>query len=183
MLQFMARKRQRKKTKMNDNYKIDNLFVVFDKKKYMSRKPLDYDLESEFLSKKYGLTKPNNPHRIHYANELAVVIGSTISTASGIKDDYIRQTIYGDDSVFVQLEKMTGIKVDTIKCLCGYDILYTTPDTYALMCDFIKCAYMLWNVLIKLTSIMETTNVKDESASQNTSEICLYSLTSLLCNT
>lgn len=158
---------------MNDSHKIDNLFVVCDKKKddqrygLVSRNPLDYDLESQYLCNKYKLSKPNNPHNIHYVDELAVVIGGTISTTSGIKDGYICQTIYGDDSVFNQLKKMTDVPADTIKFLYGYDKLYTTIGTYALMCDFIKCAYMLWNVLIKLTSIMETTDVEDESYYQD----------------
>ena len=155
---------------MNGNYKIDNLFVVFDKPKQdglISRKPLDYDLESQSLCDRYGLTKPNNPHHIHYAGELSVVIDGSVSTANSIEDGYIRRTICGDDSVFNQLEKMTGVPADTIKVLYGYDKLYTTVDTYLLMCDFIKCAYMLWNVFIKLTSIMEVTNAKDESDYQD----------------
>lgn len=157
---------------MNDNYKIDNLFVVFDKKNYknysqehglISHKPLDYNLESQYLCDKYKLSKPNNPHNIHYAGELSVVINTSVSTANSIKDDYICRTIYGDDSAFNQLEKMTGVPADTIKILYGYGKLYTTVSTYLFMYDFIKCAYMLWNVLIKLTSIMEVTNTKDDS--------------------
>ena len=172
MLQFITRKRQRKETKMD--YSLDNLFVVFDKKKdysqkcgFISRKPLDYNLESQYLCDKYKLSKPNNPHNIHYAGELSVVICASVSTFNRIADGYICQTIYCNDTAFNQIEKMTGVPADTIKFLYGYDKLYTTIDTYALMCDFIKCAYMLWNVLIKLTSIMEVTNAKDDSSYQN----------------
>lgn len=160
-------------------YTLNNLFVVFDKEKdyskidktvldlikcgAISNKPLDYDLESRCLRYEYRLSKPNNPHNIHYAGELAVVIAASIRTVTGIKDNYICQDVFGDDTVFNQLEELTGVSADTIKYLYGHQNLYTTPDTYVLMCDFIKCAYMFWNVLIKLTSIMEVTNAKDDS--------------------
>lgn len=155
---------------MNDNYKIDNLLVVFDRPKQdgvISRKPLDYNLESKSLCDRYGLSEPANPHRIHYAGELSVVINTSVSTTNRIADGYICRTICGDDSAFNQLEKMTGVPADTIKVLYGYDKLYTTPDTYVLMRDFIKCAYMFWNVLIKLTSIMEVTNARNDSDYQD----------------
>ena len=155
---------------MNDNYKIDNLFVVFDKPKQdgvISRKSLNYDLESQSLCDRYGLSEPANPHNIHYAGKLSVVINTSVSTANRIADGYICRTVYGNDSAFNQLEKMTGVPADTIKVLYGYDKLYTTIGTYLLMCDFIKCAYMLWNVLIKLTSIMEVTDANNESYCQD----------------
>lgn len=155
---------------MNDNYKIDNLFVVFDKPKQdgvISRKPLDYNLESKSLCDRYGLSEPANPHHIHYAGELSVIINTSVSTANRIANGYICRTVRGDDSAFNQLEKMTGVPADTIKILYGYDKLYTTVDTYLFMCDFIKCAYMLWNVLIKLTSIMEVVDTNNESYYQD----------------
>ena len=164
-------------------YTLNNLFVVFDKEKdyskidktvldlikcgAISNKPLDYDLESQCLCYEYRLSKPNNPHNIHYAGELAVAIVASIRTVTGIKYGYIYQDVFGDDTVFNQLEEITGVSADTIKYLYGHQNLYTTPDTYVLMCDFIKCAYMLWNVLIKLTSIMEVTDAKDESDYQD----------------
>lgn len=164
-------------------YTLNNLFVVFDKNKdyskidktvldlmkcgSISNKSLDYDLESQCLRHEYRLSKPNNPHNIHYAGELAVVIAASIRTVTGIKDGYICQDVYGDDAVFNQLEQMTGVSADTIKYLYGHQNLYTTPDTYVLMRDFIKCAYMFWNVLINLTSIMEVTDAKDESDYQD----------------
>lgn len=164
-------------------YTLNNLFVAFDKNKdyskidkmvldlmkcgSISNKSLDYDLESQCLCYEYRLSKPNNPHNIHYAGELAVVIAASIRTVTGIKDGYICQDAYGDDAVFNQLEQMTGVSADTIKYLYGHQNLYTTPDTYVLMRDFIKCAYMLWNVLIKLTSIMEVTNARNDSDYQD----------------
>lgn len=167
----------------NSFYTLNNLFVVFDKEKdhskidktvldlikcgVISNKPLDYDLESQCLCYEYRLSKPNNPHNIHYAGELATVIAASIRTTTGIKDGYICQDVFGDDAVFNQLEKLTGVSADTIKYLYGHQNLYTTPDTYVLICDFIKCAYMFWNVLIKLTSIMEVTNAKDNSDYQD----------------
>ena len=150
--------------------KLDNLFVIFDRPKQdgvISRKPVDYNLESKSLCDRYGLSEPANPHNIHYAGGLSVVINTSVSTANRIANGYICRTIYGNDSAFNQLEKMTGVPADTIKVLYGYDKLYTTIDTYLLMCDFIKCTYMLWNVLIKLTSIMEITNAKDNSNYQD----------------
>lgn len=93
------------------------------------------------------------------------MIESLVSVGKVVKDGGIYRTIYNDDSSFFEsLENITGAQKDSIKMIYGYSNMYVTANTYELICKFVKSAYMFWNVLIHLTSIMK---IDDEYVRDN----------------